>query len=77
MPVTNSKLISVPLFSEHLVLATPADVRYQPKEGINGFRNSGFILVSPLVSETFYDRVLSLCLRAGFIPGSFRRQTRS
>ena len=26
MPVTNSKLISVPLFSEYLVLATPVDV---------------------------------------------------
>jgi len=68
MPVTNRKLISVPLFSEHLVLATPADVRYRPKEGINEFRNSGFVLVSPSVSETFHDRVLSLCLRAGFTP---------
>jgi DNA-binding transcriptional LysR family regulator len=68
MPVTNRKLISVPLFSEHLVLATPADVPYRPKQGINGFRNSGFIFVSPSVSETFHDRVLSLCLRAGFTP---------
>jgi DNA-binding transcriptional LysR family regulator len=68
MPVTNRKLISVPLFSEYLVLATPADVPYRPKEGINGFRNSGFIFVSPSVSETFHDRVLSLCLRAGFTP---------
>jgi DNA-binding transcriptional LysR family regulator len=68
MPLTNRKLISVPLFSEHLVLATPADVLYRPKEGINGFRNSGFIFVSPSVSETFHDRVLSLCLRAGFTP---------
>lgn len=68
MPVANRKLISVPLFSEHLVLATPADVPYRPKEGINGLRNSGFIFVSPLVSETFHDRVLSLCLRAGFTP---------
>jgi len=68
MPVTNRKLISVPLFSEHLVLATPADVRYRPKEGINEFRNSGFVLVSPSVSETFHDRVLGLCLRAGFTP---------
>jgi DNA-binding transcriptional LysR family regulator len=68
MPVTNRKLISAPLFSEHLVLATPADVSYRPKEGINRFRNSGFIFVSPSVSETFHDRVLSLCLRAGFTP---------
>jgi DNA-binding transcriptional LysR family regulator len=68
LPVTNRKLISIPLFSEHLVLATPADVRYGPKEGINGFRDSGFIGVSPSVSKTFHDRVLSLCLRAGFTP---------
>jgi len=68
MPVTNRKLITVPLFSEHLVLATPADAPYRPKEGINGFRNSGFIFVSPSVSKTFHDRVLSLCLRAGFTP---------
>jgi DNA-binding transcriptional LysR family regulator len=68
MPVTNRKLISVPLFSEHLVLATPADVPYRPKQGINGFRSSGFVFVSPSVSETFHDRVLSLCLRAGFPP---------
>src|SRR5215472_4543142 len=43
MPVTNSKLMCVPLFSEHLVLAIPADAPYRPKEGIDGFRNSGFI----------------------------------
>jgi len=68
MPVTNSKLVSVPLFSEHLVLATPAHAPYRPTKGIDGLRNSGFIFVSPLVSETFHDRVLSLCLRAGFTP---------
>jgi DNA-binding transcriptional LysR family regulator len=68
MPVTNRKLISVPLFSEHLILATPAHTPYQPKKGINGLRNSGFIFVSPSVSKTFHDRVLSLCLRAGFTP---------
>jgi DNA-binding transcriptional LysR family regulator len=68
MPVTNGKLISVPLFSEHLVLATPAALPYRPKEGINGLRSSGFVFVSPLFSETFHDRVLSLCIRAGFTP---------
>jgi DNA-binding transcriptional LysR family regulator len=68
MPVTNRQLVSVPLFSEHLVLATPADVRYRPRDGINAFRSSGFIFVSPTISETFHDRVLSLCLRAGFNP---------
>ena len=68
MPVINRKLMCVPLFSEHLVLATPADVQYRPKEGINGFRSSGFIFVSPSVSKAFHDRVLSLCLRAGFTP---------
>jgi DNA-binding transcriptional LysR family regulator len=68
LPVSNPKLISVPLFSEHLVLATPAGAPYQLKKGIAGFRNSGFIFVSPSVSETFHDRVLSLCLRAGFTP---------
>lgn len=67
-PVTNRKLVCVPLFSEHLFLATPADVPFRRKGGISGFRNSGFIFVSPSVSKTFYDRVLSLCLRAGFTP---------
>ena len=68
LPVSNPRLISVPLFSEHLVLATPADVPYRPRKGIGGFRDSGFIFVSPSVSETFHDRVLSLCLMAGFTP---------
>jgi DNA-binding transcriptional LysR family regulator len=68
LPVSTPKLISVPLFSEHLVLATPADAPYRRKKGIGEFRNSGFIFVSPSVSETFHDRVLSLCLRAGFTP---------
>src|SRR5262245_34367227 len=68
MPITNRKLISVPLFSEHLVLATPAGVPYRPKGGIDGLRHFGFVFVSPAVSETFYDRVVSLCLRAGFAP---------
>jgi DNA-binding transcriptional LysR family regulator len=68
MPIANRKLIGVPLFSEHLVLATPADVRYRPNAGVDGLRDFGFIFVSPSVSETFYDRVLSLCLRAGFTP---------
>lgn len=68
MPVTDRKLISVPLYSEQLVLATAAGVSYRLKEGINGLRNRGFIFVSPSVSKTFHDRVLSLCLRAGFTP---------
>ena len=68
LPVSTPKLISVPLFSEHLVLATPADTPYRHKRGIGGFRNSGFIFVSPKVSETFHDRVLSICLLAGFTP---------
>jgi len=68
MPVSNPKLISVPLFSEDLVLAAKADVPYRPRKDISRFRNSGFIFVSPSVSETFHDRVLSLCLQAGFTP---------
>ena len=68
MPVTNRKLVSVPLFSEHLVLATPKGVPHRTQKGISRFRNSGFIFVSPSVSKTFHDRVLSLCLRAGFTP---------
>ena len=68
MPVTDRKLMCVPLFSEHLVLATPADMPHRPKEGIDRFRSSGFIFVSPSVAKTFHDRVLSLCFRAGFTP---------
>jgi len=68
MPVTNRKLISMPLFSEHLMLATPGDAPYRRKQGINHFHNSGFIFVSPRVSKRFHDRVLTLCLRAGFTP---------
>lgn len=68
MPVANRKLISVPLFSENLVLATPADMSYLPRAGINGLRNRDFIFVSPSLSKTFHDRVLSLCFRAGFTP---------
>lgn len=68
MPVANRKLMSVPLFSEHLFLATPADAPFRRKEGINGLRKRGFIFVAPSVSKTFYERVLSLCLRAGFTP---------
>jgi len=68
MPLTDRRLMCVPLFSEPLVLATPADIPYRHKEGIHGFRNSGFIFVSPSVSKTFHDRVLGLCLRAGFTP---------
>ncbi len=68
LPVSNPKLISVPLFSEDLVLAIPSNAPHRLKKGIGGFRNSGFIFVSPSVSETFHDRVLSLCLKAGFTP---------
>ena len=68
LPITSRKLISTPLFSEHLVLATPADVAYQRKGGIDALRNFGFVFVSPAVSEAFHDRVLSLCFRAGFAP---------
>lgn len=68
MPVTERKLTSVPLFSENLVLATSAGEPYRPRQGIHGLWNRGFIFVSPSVSKTFHDRVLSLCLRAGFTP---------
>ena len=67
-PVSDRKLMCVPLFSEHLVLATPADIPYRRQEGSKEFRNSGFIFVSALLAKTFHDRVLSLCLRAGFTP---------
>ena len=68
LPVSSPKLVSVPLFSEHVVLAIPANAPHRLKKGIGRFRNSGFIFVSPSVSETFHDRVLSLCLKAGFTP---------
>ena len=68
MPITDRRLIYVPLFSEHLVLVTPPDVAYRAKDGIDGLRNRDFVFVSPSVSKTFHDRVLSLCLRAGFTP---------
>ena len=68
MPVTDRKLMCVPLFSEPLVLATSADIPYRRKEGIDRFRDSGFIFVSPAVSKAFHDRVLGLCFRAGFTP---------
>jgi DNA-binding transcriptional LysR family regulator len=68
LPITSRKLASVSLFSEYLVLATPADMPYQPKEGINGLLNCGFVFVSPSISKAFHDRVLTLCLRAGFTP---------
>src|SRR5215469_17949570 len=55
MPVKDRKLTCVPLFSEHLVLATKADLPHQLKEGIGGLRNSGFIFVSPLIAKTFHD----------------------
>lgn len=68
LPVTHRKLVTVPLFSEDLVLAAPADAFFRPKDGVNGFRNRGFVSVSPSVSRTFHDRVLALCVRAGFTP---------
>jgi DNA-binding transcriptional LysR family regulator len=68
MPITDPKLISVPLFSEDLVLATPADVPLPARGGTHRFSTSDFIFVSRTVSKTFHDRVLSLCLRAGFTP---------
>lgn len=68
MPVTNPQLASVPMFAEHLVLATPLDVSHRIKPGIQPFRDSNFIFVARSVSRAFHDRVLSLCLRAGFTP---------
>jgi DNA-binding transcriptional LysR family regulator len=68
MPVSNPKLVSVPLFSEHLVLAVPAGPAFRLTKGVSRFRDSGFIFVSPSVSKTFHDRVLSLCVLAGFTP---------
>jgi hypothetical protein len=41
---------------------------FRRPKGINGLGNSGLIFVSPSVSEIFHDRVLNLCLLAGFTP---------
>ncbi len=68
LPVTDRKLMCVPLFSEHLVLATAAHIPYRRNKGIGELRNSAFIFVSASVSKAFHDRVLALCLRAGFTP---------
>jgi len=68
LPVANRKLVSLPLFSEDLILAAPAHVPYRPKDGIKGLLNSDFVFVAPSVSRTFHDRVLTLCLLAGFTP---------
>ena len=81
MPVTNRKPMSVPLFSEHLVLAAPTvHAPYRPGEGVNQIRDRGFIFVSPSVSKTFHDRVLQFPAsgRAQDSPrASFRKQTKS
>ena len=68
MPLTDRKLQCVPLFSEHLVLATPSDLPFRRKRGMKDLRDSGFIFVSREVSRTFHDRVLGLCLRTRFTP---------
>lgn len=68
MPVKDRKLSTVSLFSEDLVLATSADAQYSPKEGIKALQDRAFIFVSSSVSKTFHDRVLTHCLRAGFMP---------
>lgn len=68
MPVPQRRLMSLPLFAEHLLLATPADFAFRSKKGSESLRNAGFVFVSPSVSETFHERVLALCLRAGFTP---------
>lgn len=68
LPLPTRRLVSVPLFSEDLVVAAPADAPWQRKDGIDGLRKRGFVFVSRSVSRTFHDRVLALCLRAGFTP---------
>lgn len=68
MPVAGRSLISVPLFSEHLVLAAPAHATHRRKEAVSELQRGAFVSVTPSVSKTFYDRVRNLCQRAGFTP---------
>ena len=53
MPLTDRKLQCVPLFSEHLVLATPSDLPFRRKSAMKDLRDSGFIFVSREVLQDF------------------------
>jgi len=68
LPIAHTDLESRPLFSDHLVAATPRSVPFSRSEGLASLRDRPFICLPRPVSETFHDHVLSLCRRAGFSP---------
>jgi DNA-binding transcriptional LysR family regulator len=68
MPVAHPELIRVPLFSERLVVVSPAATSYRVREGLAGFREKPFIFIARVVSATLHDQCLDLCRRAGFTP---------
>jgi DNA-binding transcriptional LysR family regulator len=68
MPVAHPELACIPLFREHLVLVSPATTPYRERDGLTGFRNRPFILISRAVSATLHEHCLNLCRRAGFTP---------
>ena len=68
LPVARPELSSLPLIRERLVVAVPRATPYRAKDGLACLRDKPFLLIARAASTTFYDHVLAVCRRAGFIP---------
>jgi len=68
LPVARPELSSLPLTRERLVVAVPRATPYRSKVGLACLRDKPFLLIARAASTTFYDHVLAVCRRAGFIP---------
>jgi DNA-binding transcriptional LysR family regulator len=68
LPVAHPELVSLPLIRECLVVAVPRGTPYKTKEGLACLRNKPFLVIARTTSATFYDHVLAVCRRAGFVP---------
>lgn len=67
MPVSNSRLESVIVLREQILIAVSAH-RFPRPVSLQSLRNEPFVFIARSTSGTFYNHVLELCRAAGFVP---------
>lgn len=68
LPIEASDIVSVPLFSDRLVLAARDEGDRKSRQRLRSFASDPFILISRSASASLHDHILQTCHAAGFLP---------
>jgi DNA-binding transcriptional LysR family regulator len=68
LPIQAAEIVSIPLFSDRLVIAVRPQGRRESRQGLGSFSSNPFILVSRSASASLHDHIVRTWHAAGFSP---------